>query len=153
MEEKKSQRKLPGSEQGFYYSVLWVNQEADCRGVWVSEPISSFIFIHWFQSGQQGARRLAGVECLSHETTEHCYSLFQHPLNDSWLVCSDAALGAEQLCLLHLWIFWKVPSSSAEGKCQGYQVRNLQSIILWWTPKLLFLRKVHYSFNEHWGGR
>lgn len=24
---------------------------------------------------------------------------------------------------------------------------------LWWTPKLLFLRKVHYSFNEHWGGR
>lgn len=55
-------------------------------------------------------------------------------------------------CLPHLWIFWKVPLSSAEGKCQGYQVRTLQSI-LWWTPKLLFLRKVHYSFNEQWGRR
>lgn len=73
--EKKSQKKLPGSEQGFYYCVLWVNQEADSRGVWVSEPISSFIFTRWFQSGQQGARRLAEVECLSHETTEHHYSL------------------------------------------------------------------------------
>lgn len=66
-------------------------------------------------------------------------------------MCSNAGLGGQRLCLPHLWFLWKAPLRCAEGKGQGHHARNLQSI-LWWTPKLLFLRKDHYVLNKHLGG-